>query len=69
MLVSLATRPPDEEQIRGLTFQTAEEAVPTSESERLLVDPQWRKQDQILSGIVLILVAIVMLYFSNLFFH
>ena len=73
IVVSLLTREPTGEHIRGLTFQTSEEAVEGIEpiesvGDRGVSDPVWRRHDRILSGIIIILVAIVMIYFSNLFF-
>ena len=73
VVVSLLTKAPSDEHIRGLTFQTADQAVEgISEIEavgdRGVSDPLWRRRDKVMSGIIIILVAIVMVYFSNLFF-
>jgi SSS family solute:Na+ symporter len=72
-VVSLLTRPPTGEHIKGLTFATAEEGVegiePIEEvGDRGISDPTWRRWDLRFSVVVVILVAIVMVYFSNLFF-
>ena len=64
VVVSLLTRPPTDEKVRGLTFETAEEGS----SRRDRSDPAWRRLDLRLSVTVVVLVAIVMVYFSGLFF-
>jgi SSS family solute:Na+ symporter len=73
VVVSLVTPPPPPEKVRGLTLATADdplgpqqdggEAGPRGDS-----DPAWRRRDRTLSIVVVVLVLIVMLYFSNLFF-
>ncbi len=70
IVVSLLTRPPRADKVAGLTFRTADEAAVGGETEdaRWHSDPAWRKRDVWMSVIVVALVAIVMLYFSNLFF-
>ncbi|MDH3255779.1 MAG: Na+/glucose cotransporter, partial [Acidobacteriota bacterium] len=73
IVVSLLTKAPTEEHTRGLTFQTAEGEVAGIEEiervgDRAVSDPVWRRRDRVLSGVIIILVAIVMVYFSNLFF-
>ena len=56
--------------VAGLTFDSADEAAVGGETDtaRWHSDPAWRKRDVWMSVIVVALVAIVMLYFSNLFF-
>ena len=72
MLVSLLTRPPAAEKVSGLTFATADQQVAGIEAiehvgDRGRSDPIWRRLDARLSIVVVVLVAIVMVYFSNLF--
>ena len=65
------TKAPDPEAVRGLTLATADQGVagvPQSEADRAISDPTWRRRDAVLSGITLVLVGLVMAYFSNLFF-
>jgi len=53
----------------ALTFTAAEEgAARPGETEGTFPDPAWRRKDRMLSGVTLVLVAIVMLYFANLYF-
>lgn len=71
--VSLATRAPSPEQVGGLTFATADQRVGGIEpieavGDRGVSDPAWRSRDKKLSIVVIVLVAIVMIYFSGLFF-
>jgi len=71
VLVSLMTPPPPEEKVRGLTFATAGEdvaGVPQAELDRAISDPAWRRKDAMLSGVTIVLVGLVMIYFSSLFF-
>ncbi len=71
VVVSLMTPPPAPEKVRGLTFQTAGEAVAgaaTTDAHRAISDPAWQRRDKVMSGIVVVLVALVMLYFSGFFF-
>ena len=71
VIVSLLTKAPDEEQIRGLTFATVGEkivGVPEAEQARAISDPEWRRKDAWLSGLTIVLVGIVMVYFSSIFF-
>ena len=56
IVVSLLTNPPNEKQIKGLTFETAEK----SDS-----DPIWRRKDVVLSIILFIAVGLVWIYFSG----
>ncbi|MEM7586010.1 MAG: sodium:solute symporter [Acidobacteriota bacterium] len=70
IVASLLTKPPAEEKVRGLTFATADAGVAGASGvgDRAESDPVWRKQDRNFSIIVIVLVAIVMVYFSKLFF-
>jgi SSS family solute:Na+ symporter len=70
VLVSLMTKPPSDEKVRGLTWATAGESAggTADDMRRATSDPAKRRQDALLSGIVVILVGLVMLYFSKLFF-
>ncbi|MEM9596561.1 MAG: sodium:solute symporter [Acidobacteriota bacterium] len=71
VIVSLMTPPPDEEKVRGLTFATAGEdvhGVPEQELARAVSDPAWRRRDAMLSGVTIVLVGLVMIYFSSIFF-
>lgn len=57
IIVSLATAEPAEESVANLTFQsTSPEAEPVNQG--------WRRQDIALSGLVIVLVGLVWLYFS-----
>ncbi|MEM6793784.1 MAG: sodium:solute symporter [Acidobacteriota bacterium] len=69
VVVSLLTAPPPPEKTDGLTFGSAN-AVRGGESdgERITSDPDKRRQDKILSFVMIGLVAIVMVYFSTFFF-
>ncbi|MEM8931669.1 MAG: sodium:solute symporter [Acidobacteriota bacterium] len=72
VIVSMLTAPPPEEKVRGLTFATAGEAVagvPEAEQARAISDPTWRRRDALFSGITIVLVGLVMIFFSSLFFH
>ena len=68
--VSLMTAPPPAEKVQGLTFSTAGEAVAGAEVDlpHAVSDPMARQRDKILSIVVVVLVAVVMLYFSSLVF-
>jgi SSS family solute:Na+ symporter len=73
VVVSLMTKPPTAEKVSGLTFATADEGVAGIEpieqvGERGHSDPAWRRLDLRLSVVVVVLVGIVMVYFSKLFF-
>jgi SSS family solute:Na+ symporter len=73
IVVSLMTKAPAAAQIRGLTFATAAEGFAVVEGSEAVgargeSDPAWRRIDGRLSVVVVLLVAVVMLYFSNLFF-
>lgn len=69
VLVSLATAPPSDEQLAGLTFATAhvpadvppEEAVPAGFTTS---DPAWRRRDLQLSFVLAALVAAVWIFFA-----
>jgi len=73
--VSLATPPPPEEQVAGLTLQTSRE-VPVETPEALEIpdaeehlpavrsDPAWRRTDLLLSIVLAAIVGAVWLYFS-----
>jgi SSS family solute:Na+ symporter len=56
IVVSLATKPPSEEKVAGLTYSTAT----ASES-----DPLWRRKDVVLSVILVIVVGLVWIYFRG----
>ena len=43
--------------------------VSAGELERMQSDPDWRRRDAMLSIVVVVLVTIVMFYFSGLFFN
>jgi len=60
IVVSLLTKAPDEEQIRGLTFAT------TVAEDRAASRASWTGRDVILSVIVILIVISVFLYFSPL---
>ena len=70
IVVSLLTKPPSPEKVAGMTFATANEATTDGETDeaRWQADPAWRKRDVWLSVVVVSMVAVVMLYFSSLFF-
>jgi SSS family solute:Na+ symporter len=70
IIVSLMTKPPHPDKVAGMTFGTSSEAAVGGEADeaRWHSDPAWRKRDVWLSVVVVALVAVVMLYFSNLFF-
>ena len=70
ILVSLITKPPTDEHVRGLTFQTARQGATGSETDaaRTVSEPAWRRHDAVLSVVTVILVLAVMIYFSSLFF-
>jgi len=56
IIVSLATQPPAEEKVAGLTYSTAT----ATES-----DPAWRRKDVILSVVLAIVVGLVWIYFRG----
>jgi solute:Na+ symporter, SSS family len=73
VVVSLLTRAPAPSKVAGLTFATAQEAMGGVEpieavGDRGVSDPVWRRLDARLSVFVVLLVALVMIYFSRLFF-
>ncbi len=73
VVVSLMTKAPPPERVRGLTFATADQGVEGIEEiervgDRAESDPAWRRTDRIVSIVVVALVVIVMAYFSPLFF-
>ncbi|HSR54519.1 MAG TPA: sodium:solute symporter [Acidobacteriota bacterium] len=71
IVVSLLTKPPDEGKVRGLTYASlkrVDREAPSEDEIRAVSDPAWRRRDALLSGITLILVGLVMIYFSPLFF-
>jgi SSS family solute:Na+ symporter len=73
VVVSLLTKAPADNKVAGLTFQTLDLPVAGIEEiekvgDRGVSNLEWRRRDKVLSGIIIILVAIVMVYFSNLFF-
>ena len=64
VVVSLLTKAPDEEKIRGLIFGS-KETQSQMDDERNHSDPKKRKQDIILSIVVIALVAIIMVWFTG----
>jgi SSS family solute:Na+ symporter len=58
VVVSLATPPPPPEKVAGITFATKTPAASTS-------DPRWRRQDNILSILLVICVLIVWIWFRG----
>lgn len=71
IIVSLLTKAPDPDQIRGLTFATAGEATASTtedDIQRAISDPEWRRKDALFSGITIVIVGLVMVYFSNIVF-
>lgn len=66
IVVSYSTSPPDEKQIAGLTYATANDLELDEETrKRSTSDPAKKRVDKILSLIVVAIVAAVMLYFSG----
>jgi SSS family solute:Na+ symporter len=70
VVVSLLTKPPHPDKVAGMTFGTSAEATVAGELDeaRWHSDPAWRKRDVWMSVVVVSLVGLVMVYFSNLFF-
>jgi SSS family solute:Na+ symporter len=58
--VSLSTKPPEDEQIRGLTYET------TVSADRAASRASWTASDVVHSGVVVAIVLAVLLYFSPL---
>ena len=67
VVVSLASRPPDESQLAGLTFATARapHAGAQADARRSASDPLWRRRDVWLSIALTVCVILVWLYFSG----
>jgi SSS family solute:Na+ symporter len=66
VVVSFVTPPPDESQLAGLTFATADAVeLDTETRERMASDPGWKRTDKMLSWLIAILVAAVMIYFTG----
>jgi SSS family solute:Na+ symporter len=67
VLVSLATAPPRDEKLAGLTFATARapQAVGPVDARRTASDPLWRRRDVWLSIVLAGCVVLVWLYFSG----
>lgn len=59
---SLLTAPPPDEKVRNLTYQTVDARM--EEIERGAGDPNWRRNDAILSAIVLVVIAFLWWHFS-----
>jgi SSS family solute:Na+ symporter len=69
VVVSLLTKPPSDDYIKGLTFATAAAGEPVGKVDtRTVSDPAWKRTDFRLSLLVVLVVAVVMVYFSSLFF-
>jgi SSS family solute:Na+ symporter len=67
VVVSLGSRPPDEEKLAGLTFATARapHAGGGPAGRRTASDPLWRRRDVWLSLVLAGCVVLVWLYFSG----
>mgnify|MGYP001820078372 FL=1 len=59
---SLLTAPPPDEKVRNLTYQTVDARM--EEIERGAGDPNWRRNDAILSAVVLVVIAFLWWHFS-----
>ncbi|MDX1501375.1 MAG: sodium:solute symporter [Thermoanaerobaculia bacterium] len=70
VVVSLLTRPPDPERVAGLTFGGATGPGPPARETEGRAAPRagWRRLDARLSAVLVLLVLVVMVTFSGLFF-
>lgn len=73
VIVSLATAPPPRDKVRGLTLGTADDSFDLAGSDLGIdphaSDPERLRRDRALSIVLVVLVVLVMVYFSGIFFR